>query len=345
MIRSEFSRLGLSPSFRIADTAEVDVLATSVMNETIDFFYETDKDFPLFTECFSSIRGQDALVDIFLNVSTKCASIPEGIEFLRQSAEQTEKEADLDFFDTSFGQILCRQVSDFAAYLCDVFGSACAYIEEHPEYQAAYAETFASLKATSKSILEATHAPGAYVAISQILASYKLPAMGRLKKDTELTSEMALFKDLRTALDKKIKDLYKKKFSKSCETIARAMHETAHHTQKLYELLAEYETRMDQQKKDKNFLTFSDIHRYALKLLVNEDGTPTEVALSCAEAFSEIYIDEYQDVDRVQDTIFRAISRKDNRFMVGDITCLGPFLADQHPPAVVVVRGRGQPPK
>ena len=48
LIRSNFSRLGLSPSFRIADTAEVDVLSTAVMNDVIDFFYENDEEFPLF---------------------------------------------------------------------------------------------------------------------------------------------------------------------------------------------------------------------------------------------------------------------------------------------------------
>ena len=38
LIRSDFSRLGLSPNFRIADKSEVDVLATAVMNQTIDYF-------------------------------------------------------------------------------------------------------------------------------------------------------------------------------------------------------------------------------------------------------------------------------------------------------------------
>jgi hypothetical protein len=56
-----------------------------------------------------------------------------------------------------------------------------------------------------------------------------------------------------------------------------------------------------------------------LELLVEPDGTPSPIAKRYAEQFSDIYIDEYQDVDRVQDLIFSAISRSDNRFMVGDI--------------------------
>ena len=83
LLRANFSHLDLSPSFRIADTAEVDVLANAVMNETIDHFYETDPDFPLLAECFCGIRSQDALVDILLSLDSSCASIPEGVAFLR----------------------------------------------------------------------------------------------------------------------------------------------------------------------------------------------------------------------------------------------------------------------
>ena len=97
------------------------------------------------------------------------------------------------------------------------------------------------------------------------------------------------------------------------------MRDTARHTTKLYEVLCEYEARLREEKQERNVFDFSDIRRYTLKLLVGDDGMPTKTAKDYADTFSEIYIDEYQDVDRVQDTIFRAISRPDNRFMVGDI--------------------------
>lgn len=319
LIRSNFSRLSLSPDFRIADTAEMDVLATAVMNETIDYFYETDPSFPLFTECFSGIRGQDALVDVFLNVSSQCASLPEGIEFLKHSADRCEKEAELDFFDTAFGAVLKRNVADFADYLCCVFDAAYAHISEIPDYHKPYLASFSYLKEFAHSLQRATHNQGAYAEISSLLAAYNLPSIGRLAKGVEPTEALTLFKELRTSLSKKIKELYKKSFSKSAETIARAMHDTALHTAKLYALLSEFDVRMEQQKHMRNVMTFHDIHRYAMQLLIDENGEPTDVAKSYADSFGEIYIDEYQDVDRLQDTIFRAISRSDNRFMVGDI--------------------------
>jgi len=320
LLRANFAHLGLSPSFRIADTAEVDVLALAVMNETVDAFYENDPTFPLFAECFSGIRSQDALVDVLLSLDSSCASIPEGIAFLRKTAEQTEQEAELDFFATHFGHVFRESVAEFARYCTDVFSRACAHIASVEEYEKPYGEAFRYLRDFSASLLAIMEKSDcAYEDAQALLATYARPAIGRLKKGVEATDELLLYKELRIKLDKKMQALAKSTFSKSSELIARTMHDTARYAQKLYEVLAEYEARMAKEKKERNFLDFSDIRHYTLKLLVAEDGTPTDVARAISESFSDIYIDEYQDVDRVQDTIFSAIAREGNRFMVGDI--------------------------
>ena len=58
----------------------------------------------------------------------------------------------------------------------------------------------------------------------------------------------------------------------------------------------------------------------AAQLLTEEDGSPTELARRISERYTEIMVDEYQDVSRVQDVIFRAVSRDgSNLFLVGDV--------------------------
>ena len=128
-----------------------------------------------------------------------------------------------------------------------------------------------------------------------------------------------MFKKMRDDFNGKIKDFSNEAFSKAPEIISRAMKDTAKHTAMLYDVLLEFNTRLDDEKKKRNFLDFSDVRRYTLKLLLNEDKTPTSTAKKYADEFSHIYIDEYQDVDEVQDLIFSAISKPTNRFMVGDI--------------------------
>lgn len=73
-------------------------------------------------------------------------------------------------------------------------------------------------------------------------------------------------------------------------------------------------------KREKNLLDFNDLEHEALILLAGKDGEPTDAALGLREKFKEILIDEYQDTNNIQDTLFKTLSRDNsNIFMVGDL--------------------------
>lgn len=56
---------------------------------------------------------------------------------------------------------------------------------------------------------------------------------------------------------------------------------------------------------------------------IDEEGAvnPSEVALHYREKFEEIFVDEYQDSNLIQEEILSIIARENppNRFMVGDV--------------------------
>ena len=64
---------------------------------------------------------------------------------------------------------------------------------------------------------------------------------------------------------------------------------------------------------------FSDVEHFALKILLDENGNPTEIAKKYQSKFDEIAIDEYQDSNLVQEYILTSISKGNNIFMVGDV--------------------------
>lgn len=81
---------------------------------------------------------------------------------------------------------------------------------------------------------------------------------------------------------------------------------------------------LGERKKESNTYYYSDILHLALKILVsfNPDGTyeKTPLAQELSENFVEILIDEFQDTNEAQDTLFSVISKNDqNKFMVGDV--------------------------
>lgn len=319
LLRENFSLLGLSSSFRVADTAELEILAHATMEETINFFYETDETFPTFAECFTGIRTADSLSGTLLDLEERIASVPEGISFFAKQAETVRQQQEQDFFATDFGALLRDHCKDTAAHCLSIFRAACDTLSADPTVADALLPSFAYDRDFCTELLSALQNPtNGYAEAQRVLDGFSPIRLKRLKADA-VTEETEKLKAMRTELHATLRAMKKKSFSKSAEHIRLAMRDTAAITQKLYLVLSEYEKRIAEEKKRRSIVDFHDIRRYTLQLLVAEDGSPTPLALQYAQQFSDIYIDEYQDVDRVQDLIFRSISRADNRFMVGDI--------------------------
>ncbi len=319
LIQSNASALGISSGVRIADNAEYILLAQSVMEKTIDEFYETYEDFPAFVECFSSLRNSSNFSGVLLNIHSKLSSLPEGIEFLHSCAEQADAQVELDFFETSYGQILKDSTQETILHYLNILTDACEFAMSDAKVFECYGEQFNyDFKICNELLNAITTSIAPYEAVRGILLTYAPDDLGTLRSPYS-SPESAKFRDLRNSYKKELQKLAKKAFAKSPETIKRALKDTAKHIHTLYSLLAAFEKYAEEEKAKMGILTFTDIRRLVLKLLVEPDGTPTALAKQYAEQFSDIYIDEYQDVDRVQDLIFSSIARSNNRFMVGDI--------------------------
>lgn len=94
---------------------------------------------------------------------------------------------------------------------------------------------------------------------------------------------------------------------------------------KLVELEEQAELGYAKLKKDRGVWDYTDLEMKALALLWKrgDDGKPCRTAVSLEEGGShkEILIDEYQDVNKLQELLFRGIcsEAEDNIFMVGDV--------------------------
>ncbi|MDR0690980.1 MAG: helicase-exonuclease AddAB subunit AddA [Streptococcaceae bacterium] len=83
--------------------------------------------------------------------------------------------------------------------------------------------------------------------------------------------------------------------------------------------LAFYQKYQEQKAKD-NLLDFSDLEHFALKILNHQsDDGCFEAQKYYQSKFSEVLIDEYQDVNHLQVEIINKVSCGDNQFMVGDV--------------------------
>ncbi len=95
-------------------------------------------------------------------------------------------------------------------------------------------------------------------------------------------------------------------------------------TSVLVELVRKFDHLYSQAKRALNCLDFADLERYALKLLTIENPSgdsllPSETALALRQRFKYIFVDEYQDINPVQQAILDALSSTGNVFVVGDV--------------------------
>ncbi len=319
LIQSNLSSLGLSNSIRIADDAEYAILSHRVMEEVVNDFYENFDTFPSFVECFAGTKQLNLLSDIFLNIHQKLSSIPEGIVFLKMCSANAEMKIDDDFFSTPYGEVLQKSTKELLEHFLPLLTEAVEFIARDENIYSKYGESFCyDLDICKKLYSSVQNHVSGYSDTRDILESYSPISLKALNKKYT-SDELNRYKEHRAEFVKRIKALADKAFSKSPYVISTAMEDTSAKIYMLYVLLREFEKAIDEEKKRIGILTFSDIRRYTLELLVDPLGYPSDIAKQYSEQFDEIYIDEYQDVDRVQDLIFRSISKPNNRFMVGDI--------------------------
>ena len=318
LIQSNLALLGLPGSLRIADDAEYAILSHRVMDSVIEDFYNDRPGFSEFVECFAGTKQLGSLSDIFLNIHQKLSSIPEGIKFLFDCHERTFDEAGNDFFSTSYGEVLQKSTRDMIEHYLPILSSAVEFISHDENISSKYAPSFEYDLATAHRLCSALQSPSGYELTKDILDLYDPISLKSLNSKYS-SDDLSFYKEKRTEFVKKLRALSEKAFSKDPMIISDAMSQTSAHINTLYRLLDAFERAVDEEKSRLGILTFTDIRRYTLKLLVNPDGSPTDIARQYSEQFSDIYIDEYQDVDRVQDLIFRSIAKPNNRFMVGDI--------------------------
>ncbi|MEO7300639.1 MAG: helicase-exonuclease AddAB subunit AddA [Verrucomicrobiota bacterium] len=94
-------------------------------------------------------------------------------------------------------------------------------------------------------------------------------------------------------------------------------------TRALLQLAEEFSKNFARAKREIGGVDFHDLEQFALKLLWNTSTQkPTDTAHLWREKLRLILVDEYQDINRAQDTLLTALGRENsaaNRFLVGDV--------------------------
>ena len=339
VVRSHFEEIGLSPDFRMADDAEITLIKNDVLSEILEECYENgDENFLRMTEVFASKKTDINIEDLILKIENYSESYPDPkgwiescVQFndsiLSGNDEKTGESISIeDKYEWLASYLLSvrnelnylRRILDEAGDICTVENGPVVYLEAierdiekvdrllgFSDYNDLY------LRSLDEDILKFGS-----------LATYRMPKEGTVSA-AEI-NERTILKN-RVA---KIRDKFKSSFksiveavsSMSPEIIDKGMKMMACPVSELAKISLLFLTRFNEKKRELNVVDFSDIAHMCLDILKAEDSN---TARQYREFFKEIYVDEYQDSNFVQEEILKLISNETdttgNVFMVGDV--------------------------
>lgn len=312
VIHNHFYEIDLPSNFKIADTAEIDLLKQEVLDDLFEQKYtENDKDFIELLENYTNYRGDEALQELVLKIYKFIQSSPFPIKWLQEKLELLKIEYK-DIFQTIWGDLIIQAVEDDIQESIMQLETVKSKMALYPEMTKFYQKICEDLI-----ILKDLQNYNSWDELYIKLLNFNFSNWPVDKKVTNDLKEDS--KEIRDKVKKHIKEKTAKLLSCSQEQAVKDLKIITPILEKLANLVTEFTKNFAEKKKEKNCIDFNDIEHFALKILLDENNNPTEVAKKYKEKFEEIAIDEYQDSNLVQEAILTSISKGNNIFMVGDV--------------------------
>lgn len=313
-VKNHFHLLGVSPDVGVAEDSALSDIKRRTMLKVIDRFYEAEPDFIPTSDLFITDRDENDFPDKLIDMYEGLLAYAKGVDAITDVADELEHAAKTGVFGGKWGEILKEHLLgqlEFYRLLClSTLEQYSACTDKKGNAVGGELQGDLAIVQSLARPLESGDAAGLQEALKN------RPAFGRktLPKDSfadHFTEARTKFKKLLDA-----ENGFSLPFSDADMPLIYG--KAAHHCRVLHKVLSEYEEKLMQEKKRLNLLEFSDMERMTLSLLEDENGSPTALSLEMKEQFDEVFIDEYQDVNDIQNRIFIALSRG-NRFLVGDV--------------------------
>ena len=311
VIRNNFFEIDISPNFRIADTAEIELLKQEVLETIFEEKYEEEnQDFQDLIKTYTSYRDDTPLKDLVLKIYTYIESNPYPLEWLKNQIEKFNiKDIKQDFSQTEWGEILITQMKEELEDEIKKLHAEKQRLSVDSELEA-YERIFSSDLQQLEILIENLDTWDKAYTLANNVEFLKWPST---RKITNPEKDRA--KEIRDKIKKDFTSKRDKIFTSKSEEANTDLINMYYMLVKLQNLIIDFDIAFKKSKKEKNIVDFSDIEHMALKILVGVDS----VAKKYREKFVEIAIDEYQDSNLLQEYILTSISRGDNIFMVGDV--------------------------
>lgn len=319
VIREHADLTDLDPSFRVGGEDELSLLREDCLAEILEeAFEEGGEEFERFAASYTAGRDDTGIADLVLSVNrfSESTSWPEEWLDARMKEAEGAEDGTADPFRTPWMETVFTELRDYFGGLynkADAMLNVC-YEEDGP---AGYAETVEDERNRFLRLSEARDFPE----MRAVLLTFREWAKIGKKRPTDEPRKVDMVMKARKAWKETVSSMVER-FGKSGAEIREELKNEASTVRVLVGLVRAFRARYTERKRERNLLDFPDLEHLALGLFWTKDAEGNRVRTPVAEEyrrmFREIYIDEYQDSNDVQEQLLLAMDNG-SVFMVGDV--------------------------
>ncbi|MBR5203477.1 MAG: helicase-exonuclease AddAB subunit AddA [Clostridia bacterium] len=322
LVKENFEQIGIAPDYTLLSDIEHDILKHEVAEKVLEEIYAMPKEeTENLLNLFTTGKSDTSLIESILSLYEFAIASPNPEMWIEDAFSDYFN--DLPIHKTKWGEYSLNRLKEVVEYTKTKAEDIINDAPEDTNLKGALINDLSPVIASLEMIFEKIkQTPENWDEIKLLTESLKFSTFPRIPKD-EKDCYYDELKGRRDSIKKYFGYINKflicneQEFYEDIEYLRPIMRIIQRSVIRFIELLQEC-------KNENNTYYFSDILHFALNILVeyDEDGTynKTDLAKELSENFQEIYIDEFQDTNEAQDTLFSAISKNDNnKFMVGDV--------------------------
>lgn len=307
LLRANFFAAGVDNAFRVIDGADAEgrALKNAALDELFEEGYaEKDGDFSRLLSAYWRKKSDNALRRILTETYETLRSRADYKEYLRRSCGYTQ-----ETFDGVCADLHAHWMEK-CRYYQGYIQQDLAYFQDRLEKE----ETAAQVKLASELsawLQELLSAPDYFACVSLYPPKFTRNTTKKNKYSEETFARVARLGGLKERMVK----AYEKEFSKcgTYETELENFLRSGETAKALAVCLLGFDEKYAALKAERGVLDYNDLEHKTLQLLQEE-----EIVAQLKEKYAYVFVDEYQDVNPVQEAIVSLVSGE-NLFLVGDV--------------------------
>ena len=322
LVREHAHLLAVSPGFAVLDQERGEAMRLRALEDVLDSAYASigeNDGFRMLADTVGSGRDDSRLADIVLSLHDQLQSRAWPEKWAEDSLAMLDAAGVTDAGDTVWGRYILDDLGCAAAWQASELEAAVSEMAASGQADlfAGYIECFSDAAGWCRGLARAAgegwdSARRAVPETVPRLKSAKKGADEALKERVKPVWERA-----RSFLSKKTAERLN---APSSELLAD-LRATKPALRALVDLAFALDREYGERKRRADACDFSDVAHLCIRLLCEENSeSPSPLADRISARFAEVMVDEYQDVNAVQELIFRRVSGDGRRlFMVGDV--------------------------